>query len=560
MGNENLNGFSEQDLRILSKRIESLVYSKGTELFNLEGRIEELARFYADTIIKQERNTSSNSTYTQEPSLVSIDIDSINQSKNRSIGLEYVALEAIKELFLDKILSDLSFSAKEVGISIALIVGKLLGNKSERSIHYFLQNTSALDELLGTNFNKLSLSSLYRVQNKLYVKRELIEEKLYKKEKDLFNFEETIILYDLTNTYFEGKADDIAQYGRSKEKRSDCPLITFALCLNQYGFPIKSSIFKGNVSEPKTLKTILESLYTDIASKQCVVFDAGIATKENIDYLREHGYSYIVVSRQKSLNSIVYDSKIDLKSPYKLDAYIEHNQDESYLFIKSPQRQVKEASMMDKFKERFEQSLLSLKSNLNKKHSIKSYNAISQKIGALKNKYSKISRFFTIELLLNQDKTKVVDISWSFDKDKASFNFNGTYTLKTNLTDLNANELYSIYTMLNDVEQTFRILKSDLSLRLIYHRKKESIIAHIFITTLAYHIVHYIRSKLKQKGIHSSFNTIRRQLSTHLRSTISFQTNNGPMSIRKTSKPEYIHTQIYKALGLNPNILKRVYE
>ncbi|AHF98027.1 hypothetical protein DESACE_06165 [Desulfurella acetivorans A63] len=218
--------------------------------------------------------------------------------------------------------------------------------------------------------------------------------------------------------------------------------------------------------------------------------------------------------------------------------------------------------MMEKFKEKFELFLSNLKSSLSKKNSRKSYNAIMQRLGALKERYSRIARFYTIEVIA--DKNKVTDIKWLFDKDKdkdkAQYSFGGTYIQRTNLTDLDAQSIYNTYVMLNDVEQTFRTLKSDFSLRPIYHQRKESIISHLFITTLSYHVVCYIRTKLKSHGINSRWSILVKQLSTLVRSTISFNTKSGPMKVRKTSKPEYTHEKILNALGLSAKILKTVNE
>ena len=562
LGSSNkLSDLTKEEFKLLAKRIRDILYNRPRPLFGFSPKIEELAEFYADTIIKKNRNSNTVDNHTLAQ-FTSVDIDSIEHSKVRTIGAEYIILEALKSLSIDRILKGLGFSQKEINITIALITGKLFGNTQECSIHSFLQNQSAIDELLDTNFNKLSLSSLYRVQDKLFNQKEQIESKLYEKEKDLFNFQETILLFDMTNSYFEGKAyTDLAQYGHSKEKRTDCPLVSLALALNQYGFPVKSFIFKGNVSEPKTLSSMIESITMDASIQKCIVFDAGFATKENISYLKEHNYKYIVVSRDRSLKlkDIDYNDSIDLKN-YSLKAYIEKQDDESYLYVKSDAKELKETSMMEKFKEKFELFLSNLKSSLSKKNSRKSCNAIMQRLGALKERYSRIARFYTIEVIA--DKNKVTDIKWLFDKDKdkAQYSFGGTYIQRTNLTDLDAQSIYNTYAMLNDVEQTFRTLKSDFSLRPIYHQRKESIISHLFITTLSYHVVCYIRTKLKSRGINSRWSILVKQLSTLVRSTISFNTKGGPMKVRKTSKPEYTHEKILNALGLSAKILKTVNE
>ncbi|TXK95367.1 transposase, partial [Methylococcaceae bacterium CS5] len=170
---------------------------------------------------------------------------------------------------------------------------------SELATHSWLQTSSGLGELIDYDFEGMGLDRLYQVSDQLWKHREAIETHLYQQERDLFSFSETITLYDLTNTFFEGEAktNPKAKRGRSKEKRSDCPLVTLGLVLDGSGFPRKSQIFPGNASEPQTLQIMLEGLEGRTGST--VILDAGIASEENIQYLIEHGYKYIVVSRKR---------------------------------------------------------------------------------------------------------------------------------------------------------------------------------------------------------------------------------------------------------------------
>ncbi len=159
-----------------------------------------------------------------------------------------------------------------------------------------------MGELLGHDFGTTSLTRLYRVADQLYASKEALEAHLYATERSLFEFDETITLYDLTNTYFEGSgnANANAALGHSKEKRSDCPLVTLALVLDSSGFPKRSEVFAGNASEPKTLAEMLEKLIPgDRSQAPTVVLDAGIATEENIEWLVSKGYRYLVVSRKR---------------------------------------------------------------------------------------------------------------------------------------------------------------------------------------------------------------------------------------------------------------------
>jgi transposase len=133
---------------------------------------------------------------------------------------------------------------------------------SELSTHSWLQDLSGLGELLGWDFARTSLTQLYQVTDLLLKHKESLEKFIFEREKQMFGIEETITLYDLTNTYFEGEGagNESAKHGRSKEKRSDCPLVTLGLLLDGSGFPKKSKIFPGNVSEPTTLAKMIAQL------------------------------------------------------------------------------------------------------------------------------------------------------------------------------------------------------------------------------------------------------------------------------------------------------------
>jgi hypothetical protein len=159
----------------------------------------------------------------------------------RKIGAEYVAHEVAKQIKLDVVLSSLGFGKRQKETAIASIIARLVNPGSELSTHRYLTQNSALDELMDTNFTDIGLQNLYHISDQLLEKKESIESLLYQNEKDIFKFKEMITLYDLTNTYFEGRSaqNPKAQYGRSKEKRSDCGLVTLALVLDASGFPKK---------------------------------------------------------------------------------------------------------------------------------------------------------------------------------------------------------------------------------------------------------------------------------------------------------------------------------
>lgn len=564
-----LSRLNNEELKDLANRIEQLWVGYETVLIEYPIELEELARTYADILKKKELIEGKGEEIKRSEEYKEIDLLSIDVESCRSIGGEYISHRTFHELRLPKILKALSFSEKEVSLSEALIAGRLLHPASELDTHRWLKFSSGLDEVVGFNYNKVSLASFYRVLDKLSRYSNKIEESLYREERSIFNFKGSLILYDLTNTYIEGGGDfnPIATYGRSKEHRSDCPLITLGLLLNEEGFPIKSKIFKGSVSEPTTLQSALKDIKKDMVNigtvSPTIVMDAGITSEENITWLKDNGYTYVVVSRAKNIpfsNNNCEPIEIENKS-YKVQGEIIKDEDETYLYVTSEMKEKKETSIKEKFTSRFEESLILIRSNLHKKGGVKNYDKVLERIHRLKERYNKISRFYNIEIIKDNIKPdRVIDITFSFDSEKAKNTLNGSYILRTNLTYLNSQSIFDLYMMLNNIESTFRSLKSELSIRPIYHRTRTRTDGHIFITVLAYHIVQAIRSKLKANGIHSSWKSIREILSTHSRVTILMKDRSGKIiRIRKTSRVEHNHKEIYSALNINThNILKTI--
>ncbi len=204
------------------------------------------------------------------------------------MGCEHVTLEALRSLELDHKLKQLGFSGPQVSLAIGAIIGRACHPGSELATHGWLQNQSGLGELIDYDFEQVSLYKMYKISDQLLKKRSAIEKHLFEKERNLFSLQETITLYDLTNTYFEGRSlgNSLGKRGRSKEKRTDCPLVTLALVLDSSGFPIRSHVYEGNVGEAKTLSEMINDLRQQGVAeyhKSTVVMDAGIASQDNID-------------------------------------------------------------------------------------------------------------------------------------------------------------------------------------------------------------------------------------------------------------------------------------
>lgn len=546
----------------LADRIEQIV-SGQKRIIHVGPDIEELAQHYAPLVVKKKIEiTTYKEEEEQEVEYRSVDLKSVEQEVVRPIGAEYVGLEYFRKLKMDQVLRGLGLTEKQIQIAALLIVGRLVQPSSERATVEWAKYISGLNELLGTQFKQLSHNAVYRMSDKLFEHKEEIEEALRDQEKGLFSLEEKIILYDLTNTYFEGskyEESDI-EYGKSKDKRGDCPLLALGMVIDEYGFTKRSEFFPGNVSEPDTLEEMVKKLGGKKGST--VVIDAGIATEKNLKMLKGKGYEYVCVARGKPVSGEEEEAEegmimIKEEKDNKIEAKLVKGKEEWILICESKQRRAKEQSMKESFERRFEEGLEAIKGSLQKKGGTKRYEKVLERIGRLKERSHGIHQYYDIKV--TQKDGIATDITYRYERrEEAEERYSGKYYIRTSRKDLNEQEIWSLYITLSGVEDSFRSIKSELGIRPVYHYKGRRIKGHIFISVLAYHLLNAIRFRLRAHRYFIRWSTVRKRLSTHVASTITMRTEDGKrVYIRTVSKPEIFHRDIYRALGLKAMPIRR---
>jgi len=553
---------SKEKWKKLANRIEEVAYGQEMRLIEAPQEIEALAQHYAHLLIKKQlaEKKEKQQSINQEQDFESINVNAVSSSENKRIGSEHVGLEAMKSLGFFDLFQQLGFTQRQSDLATLLIVGRYVHPSSERELRRYAKEQSALDELLGTSFSHIGNNALYRTSDLLFEHKDQIERFLRMRSKEIFSLKETIILYDLTNTYFTGEAPGYKR-GRSKQKRNDCPLVTLGLVLDENGFVKGSRIFEGNVSEPSTLLSIVKSMHEHtkkqtpplFVTKPTVVMDAGIASKENISLLKAKCFSYIVVSRTKPEN-LTYDTFIEIKEGVK--AHSIRQGDEIFLHCVSEGKTKKEKSMVAKARDRMEQELKKVRQGLSKKGCLKSYPKVLERIGRMREHYSRVSKGFTITV--KEHKGKATEMSWQFDKSKLGKPYDGTYFLQTDRVDLSNEDIWSIYVMLTSVEDAFRCLKSELGLRPIHHSKSDRVDGHLFISVLAYHLLNYNRWQFQKAGLNHRWPTIRSWLETHELLTTKLPKEDGQIIyLRYCTIPTLKQQEIYRALKITSIPLRR---
>ena len=494
-----------------------------------------------------------------------VDVNTIKHTDAREIGAEWVCLQVIRELEIDRFLQREGWSEKQIDATLAHLIIRTIYSPSELKSMRIMDENSAVCELVSGNQEwRPGFQSIYKVAPSLYELKEKLESHLCQKTDDLFNITNRIVLFDLTNFYFEGRKDNSkkARFGRSKEKRSDCRLLVLALCINKEGFIRYSSILAGNTADPDSLPDMVETLNSrtrvpnDPKDKVLVCLDAGIATEENLLKIKEKGYNYLCVSRRRLAD---YETATDAgtvtvldckKQPIRLTRVKHEEGGDYYLEINSPAKQLKETSMNRKFKERFEEELKKAKDSLTKKNGTKHYEKVIERVGRARQKYPSISKYYVIDYIPDEANPKnMADIQWRIAVPENVDRDSGIYFLRTNVPTLDEKATWDYYNLIREIECTNRQLKTDLNLRPIHHKKDDRSDAHLFLGLLSYWIVNTIRYKLKQTGEACYWTEIVRRLSTQKAVTTEATNNLGEkVHMRLCSEPNKSADDIYERL------------
>lgn len=485
-----------------------------------------------------------------------VDPDSLELTQPRSVGVEQVALAAMRELAFEPMLRDLGINGVMRTAIVGSIVARMAAPGSELASHRWLTGTSGLGDLLDADLAALPLSRLYRASDLLMKHRERIEATLFARIETLFSLEASVTLYDLTNTYFEGVAAGNAKAarGRSKEKRSDCPLVTLGLVCDGSGFIRRSRVFAGNAVECRTLEEMLNGLNAPVGA--LVIMDRGIATAANIAWLKGHGYRYLVVSRERErhFDEAAADSIAGAGGEsIRLVRELSEDGQEVRLYCHSVGRALKETGIMVRFCERFEKGLAKLAAGLSRPRGEKRADRLQERIGRLKAASRGAGQHYTVSLDTDASGLLVTALRWEKTPVAGTMLTDpGVYCLRSNELSWDAERLWRTYMTLTDLEAVFRSLKGELGLRPIFHSKEERTDGHLFISVLAYQLVQSIRQRLKDVGIDTSWSGLCEVLSVQRRVTASFTQKDGrTLHVRKTTRPEPDLVRIYDALGLN---------
>jgi len=504
---------------------------------------------------------------------LTIDPDRVTFENEREAGPVHVGHQMWRVLQLDTILADAGLSRRAQRLTEVMTLNRLVQPAAEHAMPDWIRRT-ALADILGMDFTALSDEALYRNLDRLHPQRAQIEQALAARERTLFNLDDTLYLYDLTSTYFEGQCprNPQAKRGYSRDHRPDCKQVVIGLVLDRDGFPKAHEVFDGNRQDRTTVADMLTRLEerTGRRGGATVVVDRGMAFAENLAQIRARGHHYLVAARypERGAHQDAFAADADwtevvrVPSPrnpgQKKSPVVVKRQtvgDEVHILCRSAARIEKDRAIRDTHEQRLLTDLRKLQARVARGR-LRDAGKVQEAIGRLKERYSRVARYYVIT---SDAATGAVSWTEQAEKKAAARALDGTYLLKTDRQDLADDEVWRLYTLLTRVEAAFRALKSPLMERPIFHHLEHRVQTHIFLCVLAYHLLVAIEKRCLDHGWHTSWATLREQLSTHQVATVVLPAIDGRiLKIRKASTPDDVHREIYRVLQVPPEVMTPV--
>lgn len=505
-------------------------------------------------------------------------LDNIVHERSTLLGPLLVLDRIWQALGFNEILKDSKLSQARIASAKALVFNRLIDPCSEHELINWIHTTSLAD-MTGLNMSGWAEDRFYRIGDKLFSMRTRLEKHLREREQDIFNLERTVLLYDLTNTYFEGEAqkNEMAKRSKnSKEKRTDCPLISVGVVLDAHGFILTHKVFAGNISDCKTLMNAVEGLQQEIKGvNPVVIVDGGIATNENLQLLKDNGYEYVVNGKRQKRKEFAEDfintdkfKKVSGRGKRGDDAPVFvrriERDGEIIVLCRSEGRKEKEDAIRSNAEKRLLEGLEKIEVRIRRNDPRLKLDEgaalVNRAIGSLIKRSTRASKYYEINYVHEERRLNFYRKTPEWEK---AGDLHGCYCLRCSI-DLPDEELWKLYITLTKVETSFKYMKSDLGLRPVHHQLDRRCRTHVWITILAYHLLRYAEYSLECCGYSATWNTISRILQTHCYTTIvANSTDNVEYHVRSPGRPDGQQKFIYEMLDIDYTALpvqKRAYK
>ena len=405
-----------------------------------------------------------------------------------------------RALALDRFCEDRLVEGRErapwPAVAAILVIARLCEPASELHIAEDWYRRTALDDLLGAAAERINDDRLYRALDRLLPHKQALETHLKERLGALFDLDYELLLYDVTSTYFEGQAEGngLARRGYRRDHRGDCKQVCVGLVVTRDGVPLGYEVFAGNRTDVTTVEEIVTTMESRYGQARRVwVMDRGMASAENIAWLRGGQRRYVIGASKSELKKFaggLADRRDWRQVRDGVEAKVCAGPDgsETFLLVRSAERQQKEQAMHARFCERIETALTSLQRRIERAQKPIDRGAAERQIGRLLGRNSRAAARYAIRLVDDQILPAGLRLEWSrrAEWDDWSHHSEGCYVLRTNLRDWSSEALWRTYIQLSEAEAAFRIHKSELSIRPIWHQREDRVLAHVLVCFLAY--------------------------------------------------------------------------
>ena len=533
------------------------------------GELDARGRLRAEALARQITGRADQYELFEEPPgserAVAVRLDRVRLERTRRFGDVWLSWTLWRALGLDRVCAELMPEGRaEVPwptVAGVLVMSRLCEPSSELHIAEDFYRTTALEDMLDLPCEQVNDDRLYRALDRLLPHKRAIEEHLQKRLGELFALEYDLLLYDVTSTFFEGLAEGNpqAKRGHSRDHRPDCKQVCIAMVVTREGVPLSYEVFDGNRVDVTTVEEIVGVMEARFGLADRIwVMDRGMMSKKNIAWLQQAGRRYVLGASRQEVKR--WRPQIVEESGWQtvregVEAKLAREGAETFVLCRSAERRQKEKAMHERFSQHIEEGLGRLGRRIQKARRRLDRGPIERQIGRLLERNSRAAGRFLATLADDQSHPAGLRLDWSIRpewEDLSRFS-EGCYVLRTNVNDWSAEALWQTYIQLTQAESAFRIQKTELSIRPVWHQKKERVQAHIFVCFLAYVLWKTLEQWQKQAGLGNSPRTILDELARLQSADIVLPTADDPrreLRIRCVVRPDKAQAELLVRLGL----------
>ena len=530
---------------------------KTIEVFNEQGETTQLKLFPSDVAPPAD-----------DPEVARVLVQKVRLERTRAFGACFLGGELWKQLPLDRFFEQtadgLEGDVPWSRVAAVLAINRLCAPGSELAIEQRWYPSTALEDLLGIEEGKINDTRLYRCLDRILPHKAKLERHLKQRYGELFGAEFDVLLYDLTSTYVEGAAEKnpMMRRGYSRDHRPDCEQMVIALIVNQEGFPFSYETFDGNRADVSTMEVILRMVERKYGKARRIwVMDRGIVSEENLEAIRKRGGQYLVGTPHRQMKQFEVELLMDDWKQVRPEVEVKQvtipGGEETYILCRTAGRKEKEKAIRDRFSARMESALTRLAKTIVAGR-LKDRYKMERRLGRIQATHPQVNDLYQVEL---RDTADGVRLFWEVKKERQQWRLQreGAYLLRTNLQAGSAEELWTKYMQLTEAEASFRALKSELSIRPLFHQLEPRVKAHVMVAFLGYALwvtlKHRLRAKPPLAPCDKAFYSPRQALSllsTLQSADIVLPTTDGhEIRLRRITEPTPEQKRLLERLGIS---------